>query len=237
MKSLYLSVILFFSLSAFTLQAQQIVFEKLSDGQTIASGEPFTVRAKLVGPNVTGNERVIFTSRSRTQRYAPTRLGVIDTSAPYEHTFQFDVSFGSYDIVAAVLSPGSTVYQFSFGLYYFSTASTKARIYVKENANARTIQTASKSPKAEFSAGSIETGLLTYPNPFVDEFTLTYQGETSEAISLQIVNSLGQEIQRLPLRQKTQKISLGSNVPTGMYYVNVTDNGNIIQRSKIIKTE
>lgn len=79
-----------------------------------------------------------------------------------------------------------------------------------------------------------------YPNPFNSSINIPYiVGDKSGDITLTITNIMGQEVANINLgTQSRGKYSYEwqpkSDVPTGIYIINMNVNGNMIQRSKVV---
>ena len=72
-----------------------------------------------------------------------------------------------------------------------------------------------------------------FPNPFAESFTLEIEGELAEGSQLEILNALGQVVERQALRQKITEIQ-SKNLPQGIYVVQVK-NGDRMHEVKVVK--
>ena len=85
------------------------------------------------------------------------------------------------------------------------------------------------NPREELSLYTVEV----YPNPFTADFTLELQGELQEGASIEILNTLGQVVERHGLSRKISKITT-RDLPQGIYVVQVR-NGDRMHEVKVIK--
>ncbi len=80
-----------------------------------------------------------------------------------------------------------------------------------------------------------------YPNPFTDETTivLEFPSKSVQSAKLEIFNVRGQKIREIPIEQQEVKWDgrdrMCHKAPSGVYFVNVTDNKGIRYSSKILK--
>jgi hypothetical protein len=73
-------------------------------------------------------------------------------------------------------------------------------------------------------AAALENRIGLYPNPTTGEFTLSYNLNASEQISIKVVNSLGQtvsEISKADMSAGTLSLDL-SNHSSGVYMLHIT---------------
>ncbi len=77
------------------------------------------------------------------------------------------------------------------------------------------------------------------PNPFTDAFTLSFYAEANATVEIVLMNMNGQVIER-----QLMEVQYGENqyrftdrydLPTGMYFVNIMQNGELISRQRIMK--
>lgn len=181
------------------------------------------LKADLSGAGITGNETVVFTYKFGGS-YNPTRLAGVVTEPPYE--LAIDLPQGTYDVWAGILDTyiGSTVQEYSFGVFYSSIETDKIRLRVIDN-NARF------GDDVIANEASL-TNMQVYPNPFMNEIKLS--GFGTEPIRLVTFNSLGQEVLNLQLTNP-ENYSFGSSLESGMYFLKVYKNGKFISQQKIIK--
>jgi Secretion system C-terminal sorting domain len=106
-----------------------------------------------------------------------------------------------------------------------------ATVYCNENTNAinlRPVSTTLSEMSEEFSVKAI-------PNPFTDEFNLHLNTVHPSDINVKVYNMLGKLIDnQTVLFDSIARIQLGSNFPSGIYNVVITQNENT-QTLKIIK--
>ena len=75
-----------------------------------------------------------------------------------------------------------------------------------------------------------------FPNPFKNTTTISLNPDINIAgISINIYNSLGQEINIIPLINNNKLIIDLSRYSNGIYYLIIRDNSNIIQSNKLVK--
>ncbi|MCC6684671.1 MAG: T9SS type A sorting domain-containing protein [Bacteroidia bacterium] len=77
-----------------------------------------------------------------------------------------------------------------------------------------------------------------YPNPFSNEFTVEYTLPTqADAISIKVTSMQGMLIKEIPLGKTANgKLNLKfDNIASGMYYIQLLQNGVIVQTQKLIK--
>ena len=81
---------------------------------------------------------------------------------------------------------------------------------------------------------SIEANELSlYPNPTSGVFSIAGNQNTA-AINIQVVNALGQEVKPKTFGRNVFSIA---NQPTGIYFVLITDDENIIRTYSLVKTD
>ncbi len=106
-----------------------------------------------------------------------------------------------------------------------------ATVYCNENTNSINLRPASTSLSemgAEFSVKAI-------PNPFTDEFSIQLATIQTGDINIKVYNMLGKLIDnQTVLFDSAARIQVGSNFPSGIYNVVITQNENT-QTLKIIK--
>ncbi|MEM6634012.1 MAG: discoidin domain-containing protein, partial [Bacteroidota bacterium] len=84
---------------------------------------------------------------------------------------------------------------------------------------------------------ALTTGLTTlaYPNPFRENLTLEIGGELQAGAQLELINSLGQVVDRQAITGNTHQIE-GRNLPQGMYFVQL-QNGVDQHKIKVVKLQ
>ena len=109
--------------------------------------------------------------------------------------------------------------------------SALATVYCNENTNSINLRPAS----ASLSVIDEEFSVKAIPNPFTDEFNLHLTSNYSGDINIKVYNMLGKLIDnQTVLFDSVARIQVGSNFPSGIYNVVITQNENT-QSLKIIK--
>ncbi|MEO1515778.1 MAG: choice-of-anchor B family protein [Bacteroidota bacterium] len=73
------------------------------------------------------------------------------------------------------------------------------------------------------------------PNPFGESFTLSYELKTSERAQLELINALGQQIYSRQLTEKRDVLSLGEDLPEGVYFVKISTNDQKTRLLRVVK--
>ncbi len=74
------------------------------------------------------------------------------------------------------------------------------------------------------------------PNPFRETAVISYQLEAvSGSKALLLYNALGQEIKRFELLDNQGQITLGSDLPNGVYWAKLTSGGQLLQSLRVVK--
>ena len=106
-----------------------------------------------------------------------------------------------------------------------------ATVYCNENTNSINLRPVSSALSEMSEAFSVKA----IPNPFTDEFSLQLATIQTGDINVKVYNMLGKLIDnQTVLFDSTARIQLGSNFPSGIYNVVITQNENT-QTLKIIK--
>ena len=117
----------------------------------------------------------------------------------------------------------SDLYKVSFtGTNTFSTPNVEYRQYTQTNVKVGTLGVEDEKKKDR---------LLVYPNPASDGFTIDFKG--SSVAKMEIIDYLGKTIRLGDIQNGTNTIDL-SNLPSGLYFIKVSDENETFTR-KIIK--
>ena len=84
------------------------------------------------------------------------------------------------------------------------------------------------------------TEIAISPQPFLDQFQLTYQADSVQSLQLNVVNLLGQTIY-----QQAWSVNTGFNqltIPTthwtvGNYFLQLVENGNVVSSTQLVKQD
>lgn len=76
------------------------------------------------------------------------------------------------------------------------------------------------------------SNVIVYPNPFNDQLTIRINGEESASHWVEIVNAYGDNVFKGNVTHDSQ---LGQQLPSGLYYVKVTDGNQVTTVTKVIK--
>ena len=78
--------------------------------------------------------------------------------------------------------------------------------------------------------------LNAYPNPFNNQFTVTYQfKEAFNQAYIHIHNALGQRLQSIQLGAQAGTLQLGDQLEAGVYFLQVEADGKLDQATRVIK--
>jgi len=104
----------------------------------------------------------------------------------------------------------------------------------EENFQLNAIQNLSFKKNASSSIATIlNEHIFLYPNPVKDELTLTVQMPTQN-MHYRLVDISGKQLQTAPMHSETTQIRM-DNLRSGMYILQIEQNGQNIQSYKIIK--
>ena len=83
----------------------------------------------------------------------------------------------------------------------------------------------------------IEGSIASYPNPFINEFTVNYKlPKTNNTGDLQVLDQFGKKITQYSLTQGNEQINLDMNfLPSGVYYLQLTTENGSLTTKKIVK--
>ena len=85
----------------------------------------------------------------------------------------------------------------------------------------------------QFSASAVS--LQAYPNPATEKVTITYNIENQSSPAFVLKNMMGVTVLEEPLYQKSDKMDINvSELPRGLYFYSVTDNGKAVLTKKLI---
>lgn len=79
----------------------------------------------------------------------------------------------------------------------------------------------------------LETSVTTYPNPVTTVLTIDLDSDTIEGVSILVLNSIGQEVRRVEVKDFSERIDM-SGLKRGMYFLKVSG-PNVNYTKKIIK--
>lgn len=86
---------------------------------------------------------------------------------------------------------------------------------------------------------TISTSVLNWelaPNPFSDQFQMTYDLEKGmKNVQLKVYNAVGQLIQTLDTDNKQTSITMGGNLPKGIYFLHLEANGKQLGIKRVVK--
>jgi hypothetical protein len=76
--------------------------------------------------------------------------------------------------------------------------------------------------------------IIVYPNPTKGLITIEYDFSNTSSLEFSIYNSMGQSVGDFLVKSSNLELNL-SNLPSGFYYYNIKNKGDVISRNKIIK--
>ena len=76
--------------------------------------------------------------------------------------------------------------------------------------------------------------IVAYPNPTSDAVTVSVAGTTGQSLALKLFDATGKLLQATQMTDSETRVSL-SNLPAGIYLLQVSDSKNNVQIFKIIK--
>ncbi len=81
------------------------------------------------------------------------------------------------------------------------------------------------------------TGFSIYPNPFVSTATIEYNFDTpqSEGTTVQVLNTTGMVVEEQLFNGKGTKISIGSGLPSGIYFIKINIGAEVSDIVKVVK--
>ena len=74
-----------------------------------------------------------------------------------------------------------------------------------------------------------------FPNPSTNQFVVTYDIESKKNAFLVVTNILGQEISKISLENNNGQTNIGSNLDTGIYFIQIENAGLKTVATKIVK--
>ncbi|MDO8366880.1 MAG: choice-of-anchor B family protein [Saprospiraceae bacterium] len=153
--------------------------------------------------------------------YGAQNFGPVTTNAAGSFSFS-NISPGNYDIAAS--APG-------LGLGMISGQSVVANT----NVLLELFTTYRRDAVIEHGKDNFENSFLKIAqNPFESETVLAYQLPV-EGAALMVLNGLGQTMQKLVLTGSAGQVSLGSDLPAGLYFVVLNQEGKTLEVLKMIK--
>jgi choice-of-anchor B domain-containing protein len=77
-----------------------------------------------------------------------------------------------------------------------------------------------------------------FPNPFSEAATINYDfGEKAGVAQVNVFNGFGQQIHSERLLNQTGQLTLGKNLPNGIYWVKLEIDGEVAKTARIVKTK
>jgi len=76
-----------------------------------------------------------------------------------------------------------------------------------------------------------------YPNPFESTITMDYRLtiHQNDQLQVQVFNSIGNQVQEVNFRSVEGKINFGENLPSGIYFLKISNGGQLIDTRRVIK--
>jgi len=89
----------------------------------------------------------------------------------------------------------------------------------------------------EVEEGDLVEQFNLYPNPFISAITIEYQFElnSNESLTISIYNTMGKQIQQVKPGNSNGSISVGGNLPSGVYFVKVGNGTRLGEIQRIVK--
>jgi hypothetical protein len=151
-----------------------------------------------------------------------TYSGTTDVSGAFSIA---EVKPGTYDVVAS--APGEGIGQ-KAGQWIASDTSFTILLKDKYRRDALVLRDAQN--------GASGDALLFSENPFSGSTVLHYR-TPENGCSLRLTNNLGQTVSSILLTEEAGDISIGRELPTGMYWVQLEKGGEVLQSLKLVKCE
>lgn len=85
-----------------------------------------------------------------------------------------------------------------------------------------------------FENSSELTGILLYPNPFIDYLYLDFTSNNFKGSEYQLFDAQGKLVKKDKISQSKSELNF-SSIPSAMYIIRITQNGENIKTFKIIK--
>ena len=88
----------------------------------------------------------------------------------------------------------------------------------------------------ELEKANVES-LTVYPNPADEAFTASFEMATNANVDVKVINTAGQVVDARSITAKAGKVMVefgASNLPSGVYQIQVEENGNVIATSKAV---
>ena len=82
---------------------------------------------------------------------------------------------------------------------------------------------------------SLSAKMVCQPNPFGDACRVAYQLNTGEKANLQVTNIMGQVVETISVSGQDGFVSVGKNLPRGVYFVRLEQNGKATIAQKVVK--
>lgn len=76
-----------------------------------------------------------------------------------------------------------------------------------------------------------------YPNPFTSAITVDYMLEQAESGQFQVLlfNLMGEQVMAAGLSSREGKLNIGWEIPSGVYFLQLTDGANVMETRRVIK--